>query len=260
MTLENMTTNTILYLQNLSKSFGNTHALKNITLPIEKNSVTTIFGRSGVGKSVLLKCIIGLEQADSGKIMYKNTDIRIKTKFNRALLNNFSYLFQESALFDFLNVFENVAFPLKENLKIKDKKYIRKTVHQLLESVSLYDIDSVLPSELSGGMKKRVALARLLALKPSIMLCDEPTTGLDPITGQTIIKLIAQKARENNITCIIISHNLNNTLNITDNVAFIDDGKMAFQGKREGLFTAKSEIVQKFLSVAKVYSKKESEP
>ena len=245
-----MTDQDFLIIKNISKAFGNKSILENVSLSIKKNSITTIFGKSGEGKSVLLKCIIGILTADSGNIWYNNHDIREKNKKNIHLLQDFSYLFQESALFDSLTVFENVAFPLQERLKIKQKHHIQNIVKELLESVDIKNSNSAYPSELSGGMKKRVALARLLALKPKIMLCDEPTTGLDPITGKTITELIANKVRENNITCIIISHNINTTLAYTDNVAFLENKKISYYGNKESIYTSDSILIQQFLDIA----------
>ncbi len=239
-----------LTIKNLRKSFGNKHILDDISLSIKKNSVTTIFGKSGEGKSVLLKCIVGILTADSGNILYKNHDIREKKKENAHILQDFAYLFQESALFDSLTVFENVAFPLRECLKIKQKARISTIVEELLESVSIRNSNTNYPSNLSGGMKKRVALARLLALKPKIMLCDEPTTGLDPVTGKAITELIVKQAKEHNITCIIISHDINIALAYTDTVAFLENGKISYYGNKEGMYTSNSALAQQFLDIA----------
>ncbi len=241
---------TILQVARLNKSFNEIPVLHDVSFDIYKDKTTTIYGKSGVGKSILLKCIIGITQADSGYIFYKDTDIRVKTAQNRHLLQDFSYLFQESALFDSLTVFENISFPLYETLKLTDHDFVRDRVSTLLGEVGLDNVNNKYPSELSGGMKKRAALARTLALQPRIMLCDEPTTGLDSITGKKITELIHQTVKKKNITCVIISHNMNATLNVSDYVAFLNDGRLTFHGKPIEIFDLEQNSVQEFIKTA----------
>ncbi|MCK5073690.1 MAG: ATP-binding cassette domain-containing protein [Bacteriovoracaceae bacterium] len=217
-------------IRNLSKHFGKHVILNGLNIDIEKNSITTILGFSGAGKSTLLKHILGLLQPTSGEIHVLGNDLADMNHFKlRQFRQNFGMLFQYAALFDSMTAFENTAFPLREFSDYTEKE-ISERVSELLLSVNIKEESFFkIPSELSGGMRKRVGLARALALSPEIMLYDEPTTGLDPITTRMVNDLItdtSKKYRERGLTSIIISHDVKATLEISDYVAFLDRGRI----------------------------------
>jgi len=220
----------IVSIKNLTKKFAGHTVLENLNFDIYKNTITTILGFSGAGKSTLLKHILGLLKPTAGVISVLGKNISEMSSFEtREFRQNFGMLFQYAALFDSLTAFENTAFPLREFTKLSEFE-IQKQVTELLLSVNLQEIAfNKLPSELSGGMRKRVGLARALALSPQIILYDEPTTGLDPITTRMVNELIkstALKHKERGLTSIVISHDVRATLEISDYVAFLDHGKI----------------------------------
>ncbi len=222
--------NPAVSLQNVTKKYGNHVILNDLNFDIPKNKITTILGFSGAGKSTLLKHILGVIKPTEGKVEVLGQDLSLLDEFQkRDFRRNFGMLFQYAALFDSMTTRENVEFPLKEFSKLTLSE-IREKAESLLVAVGLkpesYD---KLPSELSGGMRKRVGLARALALSPHIMLYDEPTTGLDPITTKMVNDLIVETARinaENGLTTVIISHDVKATLEISDYVAFLDRGRI----------------------------------
>jgi len=220
----------IVSIKNLTKTFAGHTVLENLNFDIYKNTITTILGFSGAGKSTLLKHILGLLKPTAGEISVLGKNISEMSSFEtREFRQNFGMLFQYAALFDSFTAFENTAFPLREFTKLSELE-IHKQVTELLLSVNLQEIAfNKLPSELSGGMRKRVGLARALALSPQIILYDEPTTGLDPITTRMVNELIkstALKHKERGLTSIVISHDVRATLEISDYVAFLDHGKI----------------------------------
>ena len=220
----------IVSIKNLTKTFAGHTVLENLNFDIYKNTITTILGFSGAGKSTLLKHILGLLKPTGGEISVLGKNISEMSSFEtREFRQNFGMLFQYAALFDSFTAFENTAFPLREFTKLSELE-IKKQVTELLLSVNLQEIAfNKLPSELSGGMRKRVGLARALALSPQIILYDEPTTGLDPITTRMVNELIkstALKHKERGLTSIVISHDVRATLEISDYVAFLDHGKI----------------------------------
>jgi len=220
----------IVSIKNLTKTFAGHTVLDNLNFDIYKNTITTILGFSGAGKSTLLKHILGLLKPTDGVINVLGKNISKMNSFEtREFRQNFGMLFQYAALFDSMTAFENTAFPLREFTKLPEYE-IHKRVTELLLSVNLQEIAfNKLPSELSGGMRKRVGLARALALSPQIILYDEPTTGLDPITTRMVNELIkstALKHKERGLTSIVISHDVRATLEISDYVAFLDHGKI----------------------------------
>lgn len=243
---------TIIEINNLIKNFNNKQVLTGVNLTIPDKSIFSILGRSGTGKSVLIKCIINILSADSGEIWYKGFDLASKNKKikkqKNILLKDFAYLFQESALFDSLTVKENIAFPLKEVLGINDKKYINKRVAELLEWVELPNTENLMPSELSGGMKKRTSFARTLATNPKIMLCDEPTTGLDPVTGKTIMDLIVRANKAFDITFIVISHNVTESIRTADYISFLDKGFIQTVSDAQGFMKEDYPTLQDFIT------------
>ena len=220
----------IVSIKNLTKKFSGHTVLDNLNFDIYKNTITTILGFSGAGKSTLLKHILGLLKPTNGIINVLGKNISNMSSFEtREFRQNFGMLFQYAALFDSMTAFENTAFPLREFTNYSEFE-ITKRVTELLLSVNLQEIAfKKLPSELSGGMRKRVGLARALALSPQIILYDEPTTGLDPITTRMVNELIKSTAlqhKERGLTSIVISHDVRATLEISDYVAFLDHGKI----------------------------------
>jgi len=209
----------VINLVDIHKSFRNNVVLNGLDLLIEVGKVTVIIGQSGGGKSVLLKHMIGLIRPDKGKVEIDGQDI---TAFNERQLNEirkrFGMLFQEAALFDSMTVGQNVAFPLIEHTKLP-KSTIREIVSEKLAHVGLRGVEDKMPSELSGGMKKRVGLARAIALEPEIILFDEPTTGLDPIMADAIDQLIVDIQSRLNVTCVVISHDIKGTFKIAHKIA-----------------------------------------
>ncbi len=243
----------MIKIENLRKSFYSQNVLKGVNLDIDDGKITVIIGRSGSGKSVLLKNIIGLLQPDEGKIFYKNTNIaNVSKKELNKIRMNFGVLFQDAALFDSLNVFDNVAFPVVERKLFKHKKEIANAVENTLRLVGLEGIDKKMPSELSGGMRKRVGLARAIITNPGIVFFDEPTTGLDPLMSESIANLIKNMQNKLSTTCFVISHDLSLTYRIADNIGLLDNGKIAEFSDKETFFKSDNKLVKEFLNSYKI--------
>ena len=245
--------NPAVKIENLSKTFGNHTVLNNLSFDIPKGKITTILGFSGAGKSTLLKHILGLLQPTSGQIsVLGKTLIDLDEMELRKFRQNFGMLFQYAALFDSFSAIENVAFPLREFTKYSDEEIIERCGN-LLNSVGLEEISfDRLPSELSGGMRKRVGLARALALEPDIILYDEPTTGLDPITTHMVNELIVKTSEKNKsrgLTSIIISHDVKATLRISDYVAFLDRGNIVEYLPASEFANSSLDLVQEFVNL-----------
>lgn len=237
----------MISIESINKRFDDKHVLVDVSLEIFEGETLAIIGRSGSGKSVLMKHIIGLLQPESGRVTVDGIDInRIPYSELRRVRRQFGVLFQGGALFDSLNSFENVAFPLRTFTSMSDQE-IEKEVYMCLEMVELVDVGSKMPSELSGGMKKRVALARAVALKPRYILYDEPTSGLDPETSNTIDVLIKGLADQLNVTSIVITHDMHSVLSIADRAAFIHAGRMHWVGSIQDLHTSDDQILNDFV-------------
>ncbi len=241
----------MIEIKNLKKTFGKQIVLNDLNLNIQEGKITVILGKSGQGKSVFIKSIIGTLKPDSGEIIYKNKDLlKIKLKeFNKVRMK-FGVLFQEAALFDSMTVFENVAFPVVEH-KLISKNIVKEEVKRVLSLVGLEDVEEKYPSELSGGMKKRVGLARAIITKPEIIFFDEPTTGLDPIVSYAIAKLIKDMKSKLNTTCLVITHDLDVANFVADFIGFLDGGKIIEFDKKENFFNLTSPIVREFLEAFK---------
>lgn len=237
----------MINLVDIHKSFRGNVVLNGLDLLIEVGKVTVIIGQSGGGKSVLLKHMIGLIRPDKGKVEIDGQDI---TAFNERQLNEirkrFGMLFQEAALFDSMTVGQNVAFPLIEHTKLP-KSTIREIVSEKLAHVGLRGVEDKMPSELSGGMKKRVGLARAIALEPEIILFDEPTTGLDPIMADAIDQLIVDIQSRLNVTCVVISHDITGTFKIAHKIAMLYQGKIIEYGTPEEIKNGRNPILKQFL-------------
>ncbi|MCF8067576.1 MAG: ABC transporter ATP-binding protein [Desulfobacterales bacterium] len=237
----------MIELKKIKKSFNGQKVLDDIDLTIEPGKITVIIGQSGGGKSVLLKHMIGLIRPDSGKIMIDGVDTTtLGEKELNEVRKKFGMLFQDAALFDSMNVGDNVAFPLKEHTKLKGRE-IKAIVEKKLLQVGLKDVTHKMPSELSGGMRKRVGLARALALDPKIILFDEPTTGLDPIMCDAVDKLIVKTQQETGATCIVISHDIDSTFRIAHTVAMLYHGKIIEKGTPEEVKATGNPVVRQFI-------------
>lgn len=240
--------NTIIEIESLSKSFGSLLVLDDINISFPNNQITAILGKSGSGKSVLMKNIIGILEPDRGKIKIDGTDIvPLPEKQRREYRKRIGYLFQDSALFDSMTVEENIAFPLVEVLHMHNQREIKKVVQEKLDWVQLSGIEKKYPDELSGGMRKRVALARSLAGEPEVLLFDEPTTGLDPVLEENINSLIQRVNHELGMTCIIITHDIVGSFQLSHKIAFLDEGKIQVEGTPENVADVEHPVLQKFL-------------
>ncbi len=233
--------------RNIHKSFNGKPVLHNINCKIEKNKTTVIVGPSGVGKSVFIKLLIGLMKPDKGEIFLNGKSI---TALNQDQLfeqrKKFGMMFQDGALFDSLNVYENIAFPLRRHTKFREFQ-IEKLVKEKLEMVGLSGIEQKLPGELSGGMRKRVSLARAIILDPEIVLFDEPLSGLDPMMSDIIDELIIKTKEKLGVTFIIISHDIVGTHNVADYIGMIYNTELIEFATKHDFFQSNNEIVQKFL-------------
>ena len=232
----------------LHKSFGKNHVLKGINLRIEKGESVVVIGGSGSGKSVLIKNIIGLLRPDSGRVIVDGVDI---TTLNEKELYNvrskFGMLFQYAALFDSLKVWENVAFALIRQKGLREEE-AKKIAIEKLRMVGLVGVEDLMPSELSGGMKKRVGLARAIAHEPEILLYDEPTTGLDPIMADAINDLIIEMRNKLRVTSVAITHDMNSAYKIADRIAMLYNGVIIEVGTPEEIKNTKNPIVRQFIT------------
>ncbi len=237
----------MIKIENLCKSFKQQKVLEDLNISIYKGKVTVILGMSGIGKSVLLKHIMGLLKPNKGKIMVDGVDIvPLNEKNLNKIRMKFGMLFQDAALFDYMNVFDNVAFPLREHTKMTHKQITEK-VKETLHSLGLRGIEEKMPDELSGGMRKRVGLARAIISDPEIMLFDEPTTGLDPITSASIEQLIKKTQVDRKITMVIITHEIKLMKNIADYVGMLHDGKIIEFSTPDMFIKSEDSYVKQFI-------------
>ncbi len=229
--------------RNVNKSFGSHHVLKDLSVKFFKGATNLIIGQSGSGKTVLMKCLVGLYEIDDGQILY---DERVFSKLSfrqkRSIRQEIGMLFQGGALFDYLNVEENVMFPLKMFSDMTPQQRLER-VNFCLYRVNLENANNLMPSELSGGMMKRVAIARAIALNPKYLFCDEPNSGLDPHTANLIDNLIREITKEFNITTVINTHDMNSVVEIGDKIVFIYKGELWWKGSnKEVLHTDNKEL------------------
>ena len=238
----------MIEVKNLSKSFGDKGVLSDINFSIPKGQAVTIIGKSGVGKSVLLKCLIGLLKPDLGTVYIDNKLIN-SMNFNQLqeIRSKIGMVFQFGALFDSLNVSDNISLALKK-LTLLNKDEIRDRVKNSLREVGMENTEELMPSELSGGMKKRIGIARAIALKPSCLFYDEPTTGLDPVMTDGINRLINKFQKSGDVTSVIITHEMKTVNDVADRVIMLNDGNIIYDGNSSSLYESDNVIVQQFIT------------
>ena len=248
----------MIKVRNLWKSYGKLQVLKGLDLDVNQGETLVILGRSGVGKSVLLKQIIGIETPDQGYVDVEGVRIAdIKRRDRSPIIRSMGMLFQGAALFDSLSVGENTAFNLRQHVDPKTNAFlseheIQKRVKEALEMVDLAGTENKMPSDLSGGMRKRAALARLIVYRPRILLYDEPTTGLDPLTAMQINDLIKKTQKELQGTSIVVTHDIRSAIEVGDRLAFHEDGKIAQIAPKEEFFKIKDPHLTAFFENASV--------
>ena len=243
-----MTSKNLINIKNLSVSFGNNIVLNNINLHLSKKESLVIIGKSGSGKSVLLRCLMGLLKPDLGSIEIDNVDIVNANRIDKEkALTNIGVTFQNGALFDSLNVWENITFKQTRFFGF-NKKAAKEKALSIIKNLELNEnILELYPSELSGGMQKRIAIARAICDQPQILFFDEPTSGLDPITGKVINDLIHKTVRKLGVSAITITHDISSINNLASRVILLDRNKIAWSGKPNDMETSKNSIVQQFL-------------
>lgn len=240
---------TVIHIKGLKKSFGSRDVLKNINLNVKKGENVVILGKSGTGKSVTIQCIVGMLIPDKGELtVFGEAVAELKEKELKELRMKIGFLFQGGALYDSMTVRENLEFPLTRVLRIKDQDEIDKRVAEALDDVGLADAIDKMPSDLSGGMRKRVALARTIIVQPEIILYDEPTTGLDPITSREISELILKIQKKNRTTSIIITHDMECASITADRIVVMNDGEYVAEGTFDKLKSSKEQFVRSFFN------------
>ncbi|HEY0883073.1 MAG TPA: ABC transporter ATP-binding protein [Archangium sp.] len=238
----------IIKIENLHKSFGDHEVLSGITLDVPPGSTLVILGGSGSGKTVLMKHMIGLLKPDSGRVVVDGEDlVPMGPRELEHVRRKFGMVFQAAALFDSMTVYENVSFPLREHRKDLSEEQMRALVKEKLAIVGLKDVEEKFPASLSGGMRKRVGLARAIVFDPKIVLYDEPTTGLDPITTDYVDEMILDAKKQLGVTSVVISHDIASAFKVADNIAFLYEGKIVDQGHPSTLRHSQNPAVKLFL-------------
>lgn len=245
--LQNGSRRPIISVRGLQKSFGANHVLRGIDLDIEEGSVTVVIGPSGCGKSVLVKHLIGLLRPDAGSIVVDGEEItNLSEREMTRVRKKFGMLFQHSALFDSMTVLENVVFPLQEHTRLSWKE-MRRLALARLEQLGLVGVEDLYPADLSGGMRKRVALARATILNPKIVIYDEPMTGLDPIMCENVEEMIMTAKRQLGITSVIISHDMASTFRMADKIAMLHEGRIVVEGPPKAVAMSRNPVVRRFI-------------
>lgn len=243
----------MIKVEHLSKSFTGVNVLNDVSTSFERGKTNLIIGQSGSGKTVFLKSLIGLHQPDSGRIAFDGVYLdELERNEQRELRKAMGMVFQGSALFDSMTVAENVCFPLQmfTTYSAKEKK---EQVDRVLDRVNLIDAHHKYPAELSGGMKKRVAIARAIVMNPKYLFCDEPNSGLDPRTAILIDDLIQEITREYDITTLINTHDMNSVMQIGEKIVFLKEGKLAWQGTKEEIFVTDNKAISEFVYASELY-------
>ena len=245
----------MIKIDSLCKSFEKRNVLQDVSIEFEQGKTNLIIGRSGSGKTVLLKCLVGLLDIDAGEIFYDDRALtKLSIEDKRNLRKDIGMLFQGGALFDSMTVEENVIFPLSmfTNMTLEEKK---DRANFCLSRVKLDNAHKLLPSEISGGMKKRVAIARAIAPNPKYLFCDEPNSGLDPQTSIVIDQLIYDLTKELNITTVIVTHDMNSVVEIGEKIAFIYNGQLWWEGTNDTVLTAKNKEIEDFIYASELMRK-----
>jgi phospholipid/cholesterol/gamma-HCH transport system ATP-binding protein len=238
----------LIEFRSVTKSFGTRTILDRVSLAVHEGEVSTIIGKSGVGKSVLLKHIIGLLQPDSGDILFNGKSVGKMSRSERAMLKGqVSYMFQNNALFDSMTVFENIALPLRERTRLSGKE-IRELVMEKIDIMELSEVPDKYPSQISGGMQKRTALARALVTQPRIVLFDEPTTGLDPLRKNSVLAMVAHYQKRFGFTAVLVSHDIPDVFYISNRIIILDEGRTLFQGTPLELEQSEHNVVADFIN------------
>ena len=241
----------IIRIRGLRKSFGDTVILESIDLDIPEGSICAVVGQSGTGKSVLIKSVIGMMKIDAGEVWYRDTELTSLSGNELIdMRRHFGYAFQNAALFDSMTVAENIAFPLREVLGITSREEIKSRVTKMLDWIELPGIEDKRPDELSGGMRKRVGVARALVMQPDILFFDEPTTGLDPVLSETINNLVVRVNKELGITCILITHDIPAAFRISDKIAVLHQGRIVTEGDPRTVASSDHELVREFIRIS----------
>ena len=245
----------MIEVENIHKSFGDNKVLKGISTSFEKGKTSLIIGQSGSGKTVFLKCLLGLFNLDAGNILYDQDNYaNLTLKKKRKLREKMGMVFQGSALFDSMDVADNVRFPLDMFTKQTDEEK-RERVHSVLKRVNIVNAESKFPSEISGGMQKRVAIARAIVMNPKYLFCDEPNSGLDPKTAILIDNLIQEITDEYQMTTIINTHDMNSVMEIGEKIVFLKEGLKAWEGTKEDVFKTDNEAVTDFVYSSELFKK-----
>ncbi|NNM22210.1 MAG: ATP-binding cassette domain-containing protein [Flavobacteriaceae bacterium] len=241
--------------ENIHKSFGEDHILKGISTVFDRGKTNLIIGQSGSGKTVFLKCLLGLFEPEQGRIYFQDEAIQDMDEDQKTKLRmDMGMVFQGGALFDSLNIEENVMFPLRMFTKKKKEEMVDR-VNEVLSRVNLENVNRKFPSEISGGMQKRVAIARAIVNNPKYLFCDEPNSGLDPRTAILIDNLIQEITREYNITTVINTHDMNSVMEIGENIVFLQQGQLAWQGDNSQIFKTDNKSVTDFVYSSDLFKK-----
>ena len=245
----------MIKVNNITKSFGADEVLKGISATFEKGKTNLIIGRSGSGKTVMLKCMIGLFTTNSGEIFFEDQAIsKMDIGAQRTLREDIGMLFQGGALFDSMNIEDNVMFPLRMFSNDKRPEMLKR-VNEVLKRVDLENVNHKFPSEISGGMKKRVSIARAIVNNPKYLFCDEPNSGLDPKTATVIDQLIQDITKENNITTVVVTHDMNSVMEIGEKIVFLKNGKLVWQGSNQEIFKTDNKDVTDFVYSSDLFKK-----
>ena len=245
----------MIKINNINKTFGDNHVLRDVSFVFESGKTNLVIGASGSGKTTLIKCMVGLHKPDSGDLLFNNSNFdELDKKKRRELRKEIGMLFQGGALFDYLTVEENISFPLNMFTSMSEEEK-KDRVNFCLKRVNLNNANNLYPAELSGGMMKRVAIARAISMKPKYLFCDEPNSGLDPQTAIIIDNLIQEITQEYKITTIVNTHDMNSVMEIGDNIAFIHQGKLAWQGNKDSIINSDSKELNDFVFASKLFKK-----
>jgi len=245
----------MIEVKNINKTFGENHVLKDVSLSFMPGKTNLVIGASGSGKTTLIKCMVGLHKADSGSILFDSSSFdELDKKKRRELRQQIGMLFQGGALFDYLTVEQNISFPLNMFTEMGEEEK-KERVNFCLKRVNLNNANNLYPSELSGGMMKRVAIARAISMKPKYLFCDEPNSGLDPQTAILIDNLIHEITQEYKITTVVNTHDMNSVMEIGDNIAFIHKGQLAWQGDKDSIVSSNTKELNDFVFASKLFKK-----